>query len=99
MTTITKQELVQRIADKTHCKRATVKRIIQLLLDQIMIELTKNNRLEFRNFGVFEPWTREARTAQNPRTLETVNVPAKPAVRFKMGRTMRESMNSKRLTT
>jgi integration host factor subunit beta len=93
MATITKQELVNRIAKQTHYKLATVKAVVQQLLNQITLELAKNNRLEFRNFGVFEPWTREARTAQNPRTLEFINVPAKPVVRFKMGRIMRESMN------
>jgi integration host factor subunit beta len=93
MTTITKQELVKRIAEKTHFKPKTVKLIVQRLLDQITAELAQDNRLELRDFGVFEPQTREARTAQNPRTLENITVPAKRVVRFKMGRMMRESMN------
>ena len=92
MSTITKQELMKRIAEKTHYKLATVKMVVQLLLDQITIELARSNRLELRNFGVFEPWIREARTAQNPRTLESIHVPAKLVVRFKMGRIMRERM-------
>jgi len=93
MSTITKQELVNRIAEKTHSKLATVRMVMQQLLDQITMELVKNNRLEFRDFGVFEPQARKARTAQNPRTLEYVNVPAKRVVKFKMGRMMRERMN------
>ena len=39
------------------------------------MKLSKGNRLEFRDFGVFEPRTRAARTAQNPKTLEPVEVP------------------------
>ena len=93
MATITKQELVKRIAEQTHYKRAVVKTVVQQLLEQITMELTQNNRLELRNFGVFEPWIREARTAQNPRTLKFINVPAKPVVRVKMGRMMRYRMN------
>jgi len=93
MSTTTKQELASRIAEKTHFKLTTVKTIVQQLFDQVTAELVKNNRLELRDFGVFEPHTRKARTAQNPRTLEHIHVPAKRAVRFKMGRRMRERMN------
>ena len=53
-----------------------VKDIIQRFLDEIIGELTDGNRLEFREFGVFEVRTRAARIAQNPRTLEKVMVPA-----------------------
>ncbi len=56
-------------------------------------ELVQDNRLEFRDFGVFEPRTREARVAQNPKTLEKVKVPAKRTVKFKMGRMMRERLS------
>ena len=93
MSTVTKQELVKRIAEKTHAKPKTVKTIVQQLLDQITTELAQNNRLELRDFGIFEPQTRQARTAQNPRTLENITVPAKRVVRFKMGRMMRARMN------
>ncbi len=93
MSTISKRDLVDRIADKTQSKRITVKAVVQQLLDEITTELTRNNRLEFRDFGVFEPRTREARTAQNPKTLEKVQVPAKRWVKFKMGRMMRERLD------
>ena len=84
MPTISKKDLVDRIAEKTQSKRVTVKAVIQQLLYEITTELAQGNRLEFRDFGVFEPRTREARTAQNPKTLERVQVPAKRWVRFKM---------------
>jgi len=94
MPTISKKNLVDRIAEKTQSKRITVKAVIQHLLDEITTELAQDNRLEFRDFGVFEPQTRQARTAQNPKTLEKVHVPAKRTVKFKMGRLMRERLNS-----
>ena len=92
MSTVTKKELIDRIAEHTQAKRVTVKRIIQAFLDEITTELSKNNRLEFRDFGVFETRTRAARIAQNPRTLERVEVAAKRTVKFKMGRLMRENL-------
>ena len=93
MSTITKKELIDRIAENTQAKRVTVKRIVQSFLDEIITELCNNNRLEFRDFGVFETRTRAARTAQNPKTLERVQVPAKRTVKFKMGRLMRENLS------
>lgn len=93
MATITKKELIDRIAERTQAKRVSVKRIIQVFLDEVTKELCENNnRLEFRDFGVFETKTRAARTAQNPKTLERVEVPAKRTVKFKMGRLMRENL-------
>ena len=94
MSTVTKKELVSRIAERTQAKRVLVKNIVQLFLDEITDELCRGNRLEFRDFGVFETRQRASRTAQNPKTLERVEVPAKRTVKFKMGRLMRENLGS-----
>ncbi len=94
MSTVTKKELIDRIAERTQAKRVNVKRIIQTFLDEVIKELSKNNRLEFRDFGVFETRTRAARIAQNPKTLERVDVTAKRTVKFKMGRLMKNSLSS-----
>ena len=93
MATITKKELVDRIAEKTKNKHNTVKAVVQQFLDEITTELGKNNRLEFRDFGVFEVRERAPRIAQNPKTLEPVEVPAKRAVMFKMGRIIKQKLN------
>jgi integration host factor subunit beta len=94
MATITKKELIDRIAERTQAKRVAVKSIIQAFLNEITRELSENNRLEFRDFGVFETRTRAARVAQNPKTLERVEVPAKRTVKFKMGRLMRKNLSA-----
>jgi nucleoid DNA-binding protein len=98
MATICKKELIDRIAEKTQSKRITVKAVVRRLLDEITTELAQNNRLEFRDFGVFEPRACEARIAQNPKTLEKVHVPAKGKVRFKMGRMMRKRLSDRVIT-
>ena len=92
MATVTKKELIDRIAAETDQKRVTVKKTVQCFLDQVILELGKGNRLEFRDFGVFEIRDRKARTAQNPKTLEPVQVPAKKVVKFKVGRLMQQSL-------
>lgn len=93
MRTITKKELVNRIAERTTVTKVVAKDIIQSFLDSIIEELANGNRLEFREFGVFETKERAARRAQNPRTLEKVSVPAKRIVKFKVGRMMRERVS------
>lgn len=92
MKTVTKKELVHRIADKTGVTKVVAKDVIQSFLNAIINELAEGNRLEFREFGVFESRERAARLAQNPRTLEKVPVPAKRIVKFKVGRLMRKKV-------
>jgi len=89
-TTVTKKDLVNRIAEATGETKVVTKNVIQMFLDEIVRELSAGNRLEFRDFGVFEVKSRRARRAQNPRTLEKVAVPPKRVVKFKVGRVMRE---------
>ncbi len=93
MRTVTKKELVNRIAERTGVTKVVAKEIIQSFLDAIIEELAEGNRLEFREFGVFETKERAARRAQNPRTLEKVDVPAKRIVKFKVGRMMRKRVS------
>ena len=60
MRTVTKKELVDRIAGQANTKPVLVRQIIQSLLDEIVQELAKGNRLEFRDFGVFDVRQRAA---------------------------------------
>src|SRR3954452_9844781 len=92
MATITKKELIDRIAETSGQRRVQVKKVVQQFLDEIVNELGKGNRLEFRDFGVFETKLRKARKAQNPKTLEPVAVPEKRTVKFKVGRLMKQKL-------
>ena len=98
MSTITKKELVARISQQSGQTKVVTKDILQRFLDEIIVELAKGNRLEFREFGVFELKSRPARRAQNPRTLEKVDVPARRVVKFKVGRLMRQRVVAVRPT-
>lgn len=88
--TVTKRELVNKISDNLQVKQVLVKDIAQQFLDEIVTYLEKGERLEFRDFGVFEVVKRKERVAQNPKTLEKVHVPARNVVKFKVGLTMKE---------
>ena len=92
MPTTTKKDLIDQIAKETRQKRSTVKRTVQSFLDNVSREISRGNRLEFRDFGVFEIRHRAPRIAQNPKTLERVPVPAKKTVKFKVGRLMKMAL-------
>ncbi len=94
MGTITKKDLIDRIVTRTGRKRADVKEVVQAFLDSVITELSEGNRLELRDFGVFETRERAARVAQNPRTLERVPVPARNTVKFKVGRLMKMAVEN-----
>ena len=94
MRTITKRDLVQLIAEKTNVQQQKAKEVIQCFLDEIIAELANGNRLEFRDFGVFEPRKKAPRLARNPRTGEKIQVPQKITVKFKAGRMMKERLQT-----
>jgi integration host factor subunit beta len=88
--TITKRELCERIAKETGLTQVAVKASVQGFLDAIIEELSRGNRLEFRDFGVFDTRVQAARKARNPRTGEVVHVGPKAIAYFKVGKKMEE---------
>ncbi len=88
--TVTKRELCERVADKVDCTQVLAKDVIQTFLDEITNEISQGNRMEFRNFGVFETRLQAPRKARNPRTDEVVHVPAKAVVSFKVGKKLNQ---------
>jgi len=90
---VTKKDLIDRVMIQTGLKRPVVRSVVQELLDAVIDELANGQRIEMRDFGVFEIKHRAPRRAQNPKTLEKVDVPAKTSVRFKPGRLMKESVD------
>lgn len=88
--TIAKRTIAERIAERLNLGQTVTLQVIQSFLDEVVDELAKGNRLEFRDFGVFETVQRKPRTALNPKTLEKVQVDGKVVVKFKVGRLMKE---------
>lgn len=90
--TIAKRDLAERVADRLDLGQVQTLDVVQAFLDEIVVELSKGNRLEFRDFGVFETVTRKPRTALNPKTLEKVYVKARVVVKFKVGRLLKDKV-------
>ena len=94
MQTTTKKDLCENIVRITNSSQLAVKETIQMFLDRVVKELSQGNRIELRDFGVFEVKKRASRKARNPRTGEEAFVPAKNVVVFKVGKLMKEKVNN-----
>lgn len=90
---MTKKEIVKTISEECGLTQLKTKEIVQRTFEAIidtLVDASSDNRIELRNFGVFEVKKRAARKARNPRTGERVDVPAKYVVTFKPGKEMEE---------
>ena len=88
--TLTKRDLVVRISNETGLVQQQVLDVVQKTLDYIADALAKGDKVELRNFGVFEVKVRKARVGRNPNAPETdVPIPQRSVVKFKAGKEMR----------
>lgn len=92
--TMTKRELVIRVANKLGMTQSDVSRIVEGIFDTLSSTLAEGERWELRDFGVFEVKTRASRMGRNPRTGEQVPVPERKVVTFRPGKKMKEMIAS-----
>ena len=92
---MTKRELVIEVAEKLGFTQNEVASIVQATLDAIIDSLSEGDRLEVRNFGVFEVKTRDARTGRNPRTGAEVPISRKRVATFKPGKALKELVQNR----
>ena len=93
-TTLTKNDIVRTLAEKNEEEIAQTRRIVQGTLDMIIEALLKGDKVELRNFGVFEVIDRKGRVARNPRSRQEVFIPERKVVKFKPGKVMEEQITA-----
>ncbi len=91
---MTKRELVIEVADRLGYTQNEVADVVQAALEAITESLAEGQRLEIRNFGVFEVKTRDARMGRNPRTGQEVPIEQKKVATFKPGKALKELVQS-----
>ncbi|MCL4216736.1 MAG: integration host factor subunit beta [Candidatus Hydrogenedentes bacterium] len=91
---MTKRELVIEVAERLDYTQNEIAEVVQCALNVITESLAQDNRLEIRNFGVFEVKSRDARIGRNPRTGETVPITRKRVATFKPGKALKELVQS-----
>ena len=89
-----RSELVKKLENENpDLKSEEVEKIVDLFFNQIVQRLADGGRVELRGFGAFSTRERKPRTGRNPRTGESVQVPAKRVPYFKPGKEVRERLN------
>lgn len=88
-----KSELVERLADRAQITKKRSEQIVNLVFDQMIEALERGERIEIRGFGSFTSKAYDAYTGRNPRTGETIHVPAKRLPFFKVGKELKERVD------
>lgn len=94
---IVRSQLVENLAARQeHISSKDAELAVRLILDEIGDALARGDRVEIRGFGSFSTHRLPSRTGRNPKTGESVPVPAKDMPRFKPGKELRERVNHRR---
>lgn len=89
--TMTKKRLINSISQEKGVHPSDVRQVIQAFLDKMTEALSTGERLEFRDFGVFEVVTRKQKVGRNPKNAAVpIIIPARSAVKFTPGKKMRK---------
>lgn len=91
-----KQELIERMADKTRLTKKDCGAVLDSLLSTVTEALQEGEPVKLSGFGNFEAKRRAARTGRNPQTRETVEIPAQIVPAFKAGKGLKESVAAQR---
>ena len=78
-----KTELIAAVAEKTGMTKKDAERVINATIETIEASLVKGDKVQISGFGIFEVKAREARVGRNPRTKETIQIPATRLPAFK----------------
>ncbi len=90
---MTKQNLVNYIAEETGLTKADATRALDAVLSGIVEGLKKEGKVTLTGFATFTKQHKDARKGRNPRTGETVTIPARNAVSIKAGSKLKDALN------
>ena len=88
-----KTELVAAVAEKTGLTKKDAERVVSTTIETITETLVKGEKVQISGFGNFEVKAREARVGRNPRTKETIQIPATRLPVFKASKALKDSIS------
>ncbi len=87
-----KTELIAAVAEKTGLTKKDAERVVNATVDTIAESLVKGDKVQLSGFGIFEVKAREARVGRNPRTKQTIQIPATRLPAFKASKTLKDAV-------
>lgn len=91
--TLTKASVVDYIYEKTDKNRAEIKELVESILDIMKESIKKDHAMLVSGFGKFEAYDKNARKGRNPQTNQTITLPARKVVVFRLSRKFRAELN------
>ena len=88
-----KTELVAAVAEKVGLTKKDAERVINATVETITETLVKGEKVQLSGFGNFEVKAREARVGRNPRTKETIQIPATRLPAFKASKALKDAVS------
>ncbi|MBR5543142.1 MAG: HU family DNA-binding protein [Oscillospiraceae bacterium] len=88
-----KTELVNAVADKAGFSKKDAEKVINATIDAITAALKAGDKVQLVGFGAFEVKSRAARQGRNPRTKETITIPASKSPVFKAGKALKDAVS------
>ncbi len=85
-----KTELIAAVAEKTGLTKKDAERVINATVDTITESMVKGDKVQLSGFGIFEVKARDARVGRNPRTKQTIQIPATRLPAFKASKTLKD---------
>ncbi|NDV20268.1 integration host factor subunit alpha [Pseudodesulfovibrio sp. JC047] len=93
MSTLTKAGIVDYIYERTDKNRAEIKDLVESILDIMKTSIKKDHALLISGFGKFEAYDKRARKGRNPQTTQTITLPPRKVVVFRLSRKFRAELN------
>jgi len=90
---MTKADLVERVAREADMTKKDAEQLVEIIFDSITETLNKGEKIELRGFGSFRVRERNSRKGRNPKTGDSVAIPAKRVAYFKPGKELKELIN------
>ena len=87
-----KNELVAKVADQSGLSKKDAEKALAAVIDTIPAALVAGDKVQLVGFGTFETKRREARTGRNPRSGETIEIPAASLPAFKAGKALKDAV-------
>ena len=89
---MTKAELIEALVKKLAVSKTQANEAIDIILDEITKALSKGDQVTLTGFGTFKVSKRAARTGRNPKTGETIKIPAMSVPKFKAGKGLKDAV-------
>tara|TARA_B100000029_G_scaffold64774_1_gene57975 strand:+ start:1725 stop:2006 length:282 start_codon:yes stop_codon:yes gene_type:complete len=90
-----KSELIQKLCDMhPGMLRKDIEKIVEIIFNEIIVALKRGEACEIRGWGRIKTVTRKARIGRNPKSFETIEIPEKKAIKWKMSKILYNRLNN-----